>query len=47
MTVLERGREPSVGNEWRSGAMHDLVVVLWFVAAAALAIAAIYVAVTS
>jgi hypothetical protein len=47
MVVLQHGREPSLGNEWRSGAMHDLVVTLAFVAAAALAVAAIYVAATS
>jgi hypothetical protein len=47
MVVLQRGREPSLGNEWRSGAMHDLVVTLAFVLALALLVGAIYVAATS
>ena len=45
--VLERAREPCLGDERRSGAMNDLVLALAFVATVALAIAAIYVAATS
>jgi hypothetical protein len=45
--VYERGPVPCLDDEWRSGAVHDLVVALAFVAAVALAVAAIYVAVTS
>ena len=45
--VLERGREPRLGDERRGGAMSDLALALAFVAALALAVAAIYVAATS
>ena len=45
--VLERGGEPCLGNERRGGAMSDLALALAFVAALALAIAAIYMAATS
>ena len=47
MKVLERGREPCLSDERRGGAMSDLALALAFVAAVALAIAAIYVAATS
>jgi hypothetical protein len=47
MMVLERGREPCLGDERRGGAMADLSLVLAFVAAVALAIAAIYMTATS
>ena len=45
--VLEHGREPCLGDERRGGVMSDLVQALAFVLAAALAVAAIYVAATS
>ena len=47
LEVLERGREPCLGDERRGGVMSDLVQALAFVLAAALAVAAIYVAATS
>ena len=47
MKVLERGREPCLGDERRGEAMSDLALALAFVAALALAVAAIYVAATS
>ena len=47
MKVLERGRGLCLGYERRGGAMSDLVLGLAFVLAVALAIGAIYVAVTS
>jgi hypothetical protein len=45
--VLERGRAPCLGDERSGGAMSDLALALAFVAAVALAVAAIYVAATS
>jgi hypothetical protein len=47
MMVLERGREPCLGDERRGGAMSDLSLALAFVAAVALTIATIYLAATS
>ena len=47
MMVLERGREPCLGDERRGGVMSDLVQALAFVAALALTVAAIYVSATS
>jgi hypothetical protein len=44
--MLDRGRQPCLGDEWSDGAMNDLVLGLAFVAAAALAVAALYVAAT-
>ena len=45
--LLERDREPCLGDERSGGAMSDLVLSLAFVAAVALAVAAIYMAATS
>ena len=47
MMVLERGGEPCLGDERRGGAMNELVLGLAFVAAVALAVAAIYMSATS